>query len=87
MPQDMKVEIDQLTREEAVTAAAFLADVVGRAHARQMDHAMRCEFLRELKKRRSKRLEAPSWLWFSVVELAAAHEAAYLQRCRAYALN
>lgn len=37
MPQDMKVEIDQLTREEAVTASAFLAGVVGRAHARQMD--------------------------------------------------
>jgi uncharacterized protein (DUF2252 family) len=87
MPQDMKVEIDQLTREEAVTAAAFLAGVVGRAHARQMDNATRREFLHDLKKRRSKRLEAPSWLWSSVVELAAAHEAAYLQHCRAYALN
>jgi uncharacterized protein (DUF2252 family) len=87
MPQDMKVEIDQLTREEAVTAAAFLAGVVGRAHARQMDNATRREFFHELQRRRSKRLEAPSWLWSSVVELAAAHEAAYLQHCREYALK
>jgi uncharacterized protein (DUF2252 family) len=36
---------------------------------------------------RSKSLNAPSWLWSSVVELAAMHEAAYLQHCRQYALE
>jgi uncharacterized protein (DUF2252 family) len=87
MPQDLKLEIDQLTRDEAVGAARYLAGVVGKAHARQMDAATRREFRRSLRARRSKRLDAPSWLWSSVVELAAAHEAAYLEHCRLYALT
>lgn len=86
MPQDLKLEIDQLTREEAVTAARYLASVVGKAHARQMDAATRREFRASLRARRSRQLDAPPWLWSSVVELAAAHEAAYLEHCRAYAL-
>jgi uncharacterized protein (DUF2252 family) len=86
MPQDLKLEIDQLTRAEAVSAARYLAGVVGRAHARQMDGATRREFRKSLRARRSKRLDAPPWLWASIVELAAAHEAAYLEHCRAYAL-
>ena len=87
MPQDLKLQIDRLTREEAVSAARYLASVVGKAHARQMDGATRREFRRSLRARRSKRLDAPSWLWSSVVELAAAHEVAYLEHCRAYALS
>lgn len=87
MPQDLKLEIDQLTRDEAVGAARYLAGVVGKAHARQMDAATRREFRRSLRARRSKRLDAPSWLWSGVVELAAAHEAAYLEHCRLYALT
>ena len=34
---------------------------------------------------RSKTLDVPSWLWLSVVELMATHEAAYLDHCRRYA--
>jgi uncharacterized protein (DUF2252 family) len=86
MPQDLKLEIDQLTREEAVGAARYLAGIVGKAHARQMDVATRNAFRKSLKTRHSKRLDAPSWLWTSVVELAAAHEAGYLEHCRTYAL-
>ena len=86
MPQDLKLEIDQLNREEAVSAARYLAGIVGKAHARQMDSATRREFRKSLQARRSGRLDAPSWLWSSVVELAAAHEAAYLEHCRTYAL-
>jgi uncharacterized protein (DUF2252 family) len=56
MPQDLKLEIDQLTRDEAVGAARYLAGVVGKAHARQMDAATRREFRRSLRARRSKRL-------------------------------
>jgi uncharacterized protein (DUF2252 family) len=87
MPQDLKLEIDQLTCEEAVTAAGFLASVVGRAHSRQMDAATRREFLQTLEAYKTKHLDAPSWLWSSVVELAAAHESAYLEHCRTYALR
>jgi uncharacterized protein (DUF2252 family) len=36
---------------------------------------------------RSKKLDAPSWLWTSIVELVARHESAYLEHCRQYALN
>ena len=86
-PQDLKLEIDQLTRDEAVGAARYLVSVVGAAHARQMDFATRREFRACLRARRSKRREAPPWLWSSVVDLAAAHEAAYLEHCRAYALG
>jgi uncharacterized protein (DUF2252 family) len=86
MPQDLKLQIDRLTRDQAVSAARYLAGVVGTAHASQMDAPTRKEFRASLKARGSKRLGAPSWLWSSVVELAAAHEAAYLEHCRMYAL-
>jgi uncharacterized protein (DUF2252 family) len=85
-PQDLKLEIDRLSREEAVNCARYLAEVVGKAHARQMDAATRKAFANTFNLRRSARLDAPSWLWSSVVELASAHEAAYLEHCRQYAL-
>jgi uncharacterized protein (DUF2252 family) len=86
MPQDMKLEIDRLTREEAVTAASYLAGIVGKAHARQMDAATRKRWVAELNRNRSKSLDAPSWMWRSVVELIASHETAYLEHCRRYAI-
>jgi uncharacterized protein (DUF2252 family) len=85
MPQDLKLEIDELTREEAVAAASYLAGVVGKAHARQMDAATRKQWAAELDRNRSKSLDAPSWMWRSVVELIANHETAYLEHCRLYA--
>lgn len=87
MPQDLKLEIDQLSRDEAVNSARYLAEVVGKAHARQMDAATRREFASSFNQRKAARLNAPSWLWSSVVELAATHEAAYLEHCRRYALG
>jgi uncharacterized protein (DUF2252 family) len=86
MPQDLKLEIDQLTRQEAVAAASFLASVVGKAHARQMDAATRKSWVAELSRNRSKNLDAPSWMWASVVDLMASHERAYLEHCRRYAM-
>lgn len=84
-PQDQKLEIERLTGDEAVTVARFLAGVVGRAHARQMDESARKHWAQELNHNRSKSLDAPSWLWTSVVDLMALHEAAYLDHCRRYA--
>ena len=86
MPQDLKLEMDRLTREEAVAAASFLAGVVGKAHARQMDVATRKRWAAELGRNRSKNLDAPGWMWRSVVELIASHETAYLEHCRRYAM-
>ena len=86
MPQDLKVEIDQLSADEATAVARALARVVGDAHGRQMDADTRKRWLADLARARSRTLDAPSWLWSSVVELIALHEAAYLEHCRRYAL-
>jgi uncharacterized protein (DUF2252 family) len=59
-------------------AARFLAAVVGKAHARQMDAPTRRMWRGEIGRNWSKNLDAPSWLWSSLVSLVAAHEAAYL---------
>lgn len=85
MPQDLKVEIERLTVADAMKAASFLAGVVGKAHARQMDGPTRESWSRELQRHRSKTLDAPSWLWSSVVSLIGNHETAYLEHCRKYA--
>ena len=87
LPQDLKLEIEQLTREEATQVAAFLGGIVGKAHARQMDGATALAWRAQLRKGRSKTLDAPNWLWNSVVDLVASHEAGYLQHCRRYALR
>jgi uncharacterized protein (DUF2252 family) len=85
MPQDLKVELERLTVSDAMKAASFLAGVVGKAHARQMDSSTRKSWSSELDRHRSKSLDAPSWLWSSVVALIGAHEIAYLEHCRKYA--
>jgi uncharacterized protein (DUF2252 family) len=85
LPQDLKIEIERLTVADAMKAASFLAGVVGKAHARQMKQATRKSWTRELERHRSKTLDAPSWLWSSVVVLIGKHEVAYLEHCRQYA--
>ena len=86
MPQDIKPDIDRLSREQAMAIARYLAGVVGRAHGRQLDKAERGEWLSDLSKNHTKLLEAPSWLWSNVVELLSIHELAYLEHCRRFAL-
>jgi uncharacterized protein (DUF2252 family) len=66
--------------------ARFLALVVGRAHARQMDGADRKAWLNELRRGHTKTLDAPLWLWSSMLELVSGHESGYLEHCRRYAL-
>ena len=78
--------MDQFSRTEAVQAARYLAYVVGRAHARQLDEADRGVWLRDMEGHNAKDLDAPNWLWSSVVALAARHEQGYLEHCRRYAL-
>lgn len=87
LPQDMKLELDQLSQDDAKLAAGYLARVVGLAHARQMDLATRSSWISDLQACRSKTLDAPSWLWSSVVQLVGSHEKGYLEHCRLYALQ
>ena len=86
-PQDLKLEVERLSPAEALRAAHYLALVVGRAHARQMDAPIKAAWLAELTRNRSKTLDAPFWLWSALVELIQTHEAAYLNHCRRYALE
>ena len=87
LPQDLKIELETLTCKQAMNFARFLANVVGKAHARQMDTDTRSKWSKELSTARTGDLNAPSWLWSSVVDLLAIHEKAYLEHCRLYALN
>lgn len=87
MPEDLKLDAQNLTEDSAVKAAHFLALVIGQAHARQMDAATRRAWLGELKKGRPKSLRSPPWLWRSIVDLMVAHERAYLEHCRRYAFD
>jgi len=43
LPQDLKLEIHSLTRNEAMKASRYLAMIVGKAHAAQMDTSTREE--------------------------------------------
>jgi len=87
LPQDMKLELDELSEIDAMHTAGYLARVVGIAHARQMDRATRKSWIAELQVNRTGQLDAPSWLWTSVVQLVGKHEEGYLNHCRRYALE
>ena len=52
-----------------------------------MDSSTRQAWIDELQLNRSKTLDAPSWLWRSVVQLVGSHEQGYLEHCRRYALD
>lgn len=87
LPQDLKIEVEKLTQDEAIMDAKYFGMVVGKAHASQMDAATRISWQKELRRHRTKALDAPSWLWRSIVELITSHEGAYLEHCRKYALQ
>jgi len=60
--------------------------VIGKAHGRQLDQDQRAAWLAVLEADHRGQIDAPSWLWESVVTLAGSHEAGYLEHCRRYAL-
>ena len=86
MPQDLKLDIENLSQAEAMRVARYLSRVVGHAHGRQMDEAATTAWRDDLNRRWPKGLDAPFWLWSSIVDLSGIHEAAYLEHCRRYAL-
>ena len=82
MPEDLKLEMEQFSRKEAVIAARYLGGVVGKAHGRQLDAGDRHAWSRELLSRHPANLAAPPWLWTTIVGLLIRHEGAYLEHCR-----
>ena len=87
MPQDRKLDTDQLDVQEATDVAAYLGAVVGKAHCRQMSSDQRKEWLAELKGKSTANLDAPRWLWKTIVSLLGIHEKAYLEHRRHHALS
>lgn len=86
-PQDLKIEVEQFSRGEAVKAARYLAFVVGVAHSRQMDASTREGWAARLAAdTQAARGDTPTWLWRSMVQLAGQHESGYLDHCRRVAL-
>ncbi len=86
MPQDLKLELEMFDDIEARATARALARIVGLAHARQMDVRTQAQWRRELATAATRWLDAPGWLWSSVVDLVGIHERAYLEHCRRFAL-
>jgi uncharacterized protein (DUF2252 family) len=82
-PHDLKIELGRLSRDKVARLAHYLGGVFGSAHGRQLDRAGRRSWITELKARSGEGVSA-SWLWTSVVELLAIHEAAYLEHCRRF---
>ncbi|WKZ86474.1 DUF2252 domain-containing protein [Ralstonia pickettii] len=82
MPQDLKLSIDRLTQSEAGRLASYLGNVLGIAHGRQMDRDTASAWHRELKSRHGRSIDAPFWLWSSIVDLIGLHERQYLEHCR-----
>jgi uncharacterized protein (DUF2252 family) len=82
-PQDLKIEVEQFSRKEAVAAASYLSFVVGQAHARQLSEDARLAW-RDTLTARDDKLDAPSWLWQAIVAMAGAHEVGYLEHCRRF---
>jgi uncharacterized protein (DUF2252 family) len=80
-PQDLKIEIPDLHEGEAAQLARYLGSVLGFAHGRQMQSAERKDWLAQLRSSRSESEKPRHWLWNSVVELIAIHEAEYLTFC------
>ena len=91
MPQDLKIEIDRLSQDDATALAAYLTSMSSnRGHGRHRWMAdLHASIVagKELDKARTTNLDAPSWLWSSVVDLLSVHEAAYLEHCRRFALE
>jgi len=84
-PQDLKIDLERMESGDAMQVARYLGNVVGRAHAAQLNRDERKAWTAELSRNRPQNIDAPSWLWRSVVELMQAHEGGYLEHCRRYA--
>jgi uncharacterized protein (DUF2252 family) len=84
-PQDLKLSVDKLEHKDATVLAAYLGNVVGLAHGSQMPRDVAMAWHRELRARHGRSIDAPFWLWSSIVDLLGLHERQYLEHCRAWA--
>lgn len=80
MPQDLKIDAEQFSRDEAVRVSGHLAAILGRAHGRQMDAAARQSWIAAVRAP-GPGPDAPGWLWSVVTDLMGAHQRGYLEHC------
>jgi uncharacterized protein (DUF2252 family) len=80
MPQEKKVEIDRLARDELASVAFGLGRVVGKAHARQLSARDAKSWRADVTAKREDD-RPPRWLSRALAALVGAHEAAYLAHC------
>lgn len=81
-PQDVKIEVDRLTGDEAVALGRYLAGSVGRAHGRLMEASTREARRADLVPAGTATVVGPPRLWSRVVELLGIHESAHPDHCR-----
>jgi uncharacterized protein (DUF2252 family) len=86
-PQDLKIEIEQLTADEATKLAGFLGGLSGKLTIGKWTETRAPSGDGDLRRSRSKSPDAPGWLWKNVVDLPVDHEKAYLEHGRKYALQ
>ncbi len=76
MPQDLEIDAEQFSRQEAVRVAGQLAAILGR----QMDEATRRTWI-DTVRAPGPGPDAPGWLWSVVIDLMGAHQRGYLEHC------
>lgn len=81
LPQDLKIVAEQFSKAEGVRVARSLAEVVGRAHGRQLTPEARQAWHRQVEADGWDD-RAPHWLWSSVTTLMGQHQSGYLALCR-----
>jgi uncharacterized protein (DUF2252 family) len=87
MPQDLKIDGENLDEDDSISLARYLGYAVGRAHGRQLSDHVRGQWFKEMSRDRADDAATPGWLWSAVVDLMGVHEAAYLDHCRAIAAD
>ncbi|MCJ2011564.1 DUF2252 family protein [Methylobacterium sp. J-076] len=81
LPQDLKIVAEQFSKDEGVRVARGLAEVVGRAHGRQLAPEARRAWRGQVEADGWAE-RAPHWLWSSVTTLMGRHQSGYLAHCR-----
>jgi len=77
-PRNLKLDLTRTKPARTAAMARYVGCVVGQAYGRQLDDTERASWRKTVMKGGSEALDAPSWLWSSVVKLFSLHEAAYV---------
>lgn len=77
--EDLKIELTEIDRRDAVAVGEQLGEIVGIAHARQLRDGDAERWRAELSRACPRPDEPPEWLWAAIVDLIGDHQSAYLR--------